>query len=95
MQGGKAGVFPFPTVWAHRVVRLPGGGGGGSQSGWKPGAAMKWLKRLNNPFLLGIEGFLAGAVIFFATHPDAADIVQKPSTPAAEQVEAETARSRA
>ena len=36
---------------------------------------MTWLKRLNNPFLLGLQGFLAGAVLFFATHPGAADSI--------------------
>ena len=47
---------------------------------------MKWLKKLNNPFLLGLEGFLAGAVLFFATHPGAADtIVDRDSRPAQEQ----------
>ena len=34
------------------------------------GATMKWLKRLDNPFLLVIEGFLAGAFLFAATHPE-------------------------
>ena len=36
---------------------------------------MKWLKKLNNPFLLGLEGFVAGAMLFFATHPGAADSI--------------------
>ena len=34
---------------------------------------MKWLKKLNNPFLLGLNGFVAGAILFFATHPDAVE----------------------
>ena len=47
---------------------------------------MKWLNKLNNPFLLGLEGFLAGAILFFATHPDAANtIVDRGSQPAQEQ----------
>ncbi|WP_158266583.1 hypothetical protein [Allosphingosinicella deserti] len=33
---------------------------------------MKWLKKFDNPFVLGLNGFLAGAALFFATHPDAA-----------------------
>ena len=33
---------------------------------------MKWLKKFNNPFVLGLNGYLAGAVLFFATHPGAA-----------------------
>jgi hypothetical protein len=33
---------------------------------------MKLLKKLNNPFLLGLQGFLLGAAVFFATHPGAA-----------------------
>jgi hypothetical protein len=53
--------------------QLSGEGGAGNQNNWKFGAAMKWLKTLNNPFLLGAQGFLAGAVLFFATHPDAAE----------------------
>jgi hypothetical protein len=36
------------------------------------GVTMKWLKKLNNPFVLGLNGFVAGALLFFATHPDAA-----------------------
>ena len=31
---------------------------------------IKWLKRLDNPFLLAAEGFLAGAILFWATTPD-------------------------
>ena len=38
---------------------------------------MKWLKKLNNPFLLGLEGFVAGAILFFATHPGAVDSIAK------------------
>ncbi len=34
---------------------------------------MKVLKTLNNPFLIGLQGFLAGAVLFFATHPELTD----------------------
>jgi len=37
------------------------------------GAIMKWVKKLNNPFLLGLEGFVLGAVLFFSTHPGTAD----------------------
>jgi hypothetical protein len=48
---------------------------------------MKWLKTLNNPFLLGAQGFLAGAVLFFATHPDAVDLR---ITPAAERANIES-----
>ena len=58
----------------------------------KFGTAMKWLKTLTNPFLLGAQGFVAGAVIFFATHPDAAE---RATTPAAEQAKVESPRSRA
>ena len=49
---------------------------------------MKWLKKLNNPFLLGLEGFVAGAILFFATHPGAADSIARRDTApaAAEQV---------
>ena len=47
---------------------------------------MKWLRKLNNPFLLGLEGFLAGAALFFATHPGAVDsIVQSKAPPSFEQ----------
>lgn len=28
---------------------------------------MKWLKKLNNPVLLGLQGFALGAVLVFAT----------------------------
>jgi hypothetical protein len=56
---------------------------------------MKWLKKLNNPFVLGIEGFLVGAVLFFATHPEAAEQRMAPAADAAEQSKAESARSGA
>ena len=35
---------------------------------------MNWLKKLNNPFLLVIEGFVAGAILFAATHPEAIEL---------------------
>jgi hypothetical protein len=53
---------------------------------------MKWLKTLTNPFFLGAQGFLAGALIFFATHPEAAP---ERSAPTAEQAKADTPRTRA
>ncbi|HEY0044571.1 MAG TPA: hypothetical protein VGB62_08485 [Allosphingosinicella sp.] len=53
---------------------------------------MKLLKTLTNPFLLGAQGFLAGAVIFFATHPDS---VPGRDSPSAQQAKAETAPTRA
>lgn len=28
-------------------------------------------KTLGNPFLLGAEGFVVGAILFFAAHPEA------------------------
>ena len=34
---------------------------------------MKWLKKLNNPFLLGLNGFAVGAFLFLATHPGTFD----------------------
>jgi hypothetical protein len=36
---------------------------------------MKRLKKLNNPFFLGLGGFVAGAILFFSTHPDAAHTI--------------------
>jgi hypothetical protein len=53
---------------------------------------MKWLKKLNNPFLLGAQGFLAGAILFCATHPD---VAEQRLAPLAEQVKAESPRSPA
>ncbi|HZG09574.1 MAG TPA: hypothetical protein VEZ70_11405 [Allosphingosinicella sp.] len=53
---------------------------------------MKWLKTLNNPFLLGLQGFLAGAVLFFATHPEAVDLR---TAPAAEQSNSQSVRAPA
>jgi hypothetical protein len=53
---------------------------------------MKLLKTLTNPFLLGAQGFLAGAVIFFATHPDAGP---QRDTAAAQPAKVETAPTRA
>jgi hypothetical protein len=34
---------------------------------------MKWLKKLNNPLLLVINGFVAGAILFAATSPELLD----------------------
>ena len=45
---------------------------------------MKWLKKLNNPLLLGLEGFVAGAILFFATHPGAADSIVADHRPQSE-----------
>jgi hypothetical protein len=53
---------------------------------------MKWLKTLNNPFLLGAQGFLAGAALFFATHPDA---IEQRLAPSPEQTKAESPRTGA
>jgi hypothetical protein len=50
------------------------------------GAVMKLLKKLNNPFLIGIQGFLAGAVLFFATHPELADRKPAPAPAQLNQV---------
>jgi hypothetical protein len=77
---------------ASLARQLSGEGRAGNQQSWKIGAAMKWLKTLNNPFLLGAQGFLAGAVLFFATHPDAAE--QRLAS-AAEQTKAESPRTGA
>lgn len=50
---------------------------------------MKWLKKLDNPFLLGAQGFLAGAILFAATHPDFLErqdrqsLTEQPGSPAA------------
>lgn len=34
---------------------------------------MKLLKKLANPILLTLQGFALGAILFFATHPEAVD----------------------
>ena len=34
---------------------------------------MKLLNKLTNPFALTVQGFIAGAILFFATHPEAAN----------------------
>ena len=73
-------------------MQLPGGGCDGPQHSWKFGALMKLLKTLTNPFVLGLEGFLAGAILFFATHPDAAE--QRFAT-AAEQAKVQSPRTGA
>jgi hypothetical protein len=33
---------------------------------------MKWVKKLDNPFLLGLQGFGLGAALFFAANPQVA-----------------------
>lgn len=49
---------------------------------------MKFLKKLNNPFVIGLNGFLAGAVLFFATHPEASLTDTTAKAPPAERSEA-------
>ena len=39
---------------------------------------MKWVKKLSNPFALVFQGFIAGAIMFAATHPGLLD--ERPST---------------
>jgi hypothetical protein len=46
---------------------------------------MKWLRKLDNPFLLAAEGFLAGALLFWATSPGDAP---KPPSRSSAQLEA-------
>ena len=45
----------------------------------------KWFKKLDNPFLLAAEGFLAGAVLLWATTPS--EVEAQPNRPSA-QIEA-------
>jgi hypothetical protein len=47
-------------------------------------AMMKWLKKLDNPFLLMAEGFVAGAFLFWATTPAS---VQAQANPRSAQLE--------
>ena len=35
-----------------------------------PRSDMKYLKRLQNPFVLVGQGFVLGGILFFATHPE-------------------------
>jgi hypothetical protein len=43
----------------------------------------KLLKRLDNPFLLAAEGFIAGAVLFVAINADSLEArINKPAAPA-------------
>ena len=51
---------------------------------------MSWVKKLDNPFLLTAEGFLAGALLFWMTAPT--DVQARPNRPAA-SVEAPAAPS--
>ncbi len=49
---------------------------------------MKLLNKLTNPFLLGLQGFIAGALLFFATHPGSADAQANRAPAAVQQPEA-------
>lgn len=40
---------------------------------------MRWLKKLDNPVLLVLQGMALGAILFAATHPDALNA--KPKAP--------------
>ena len=77
-EGAKAGASPARRLLPIEQKKHP--------------SAMKLLKTLTNPFLLGAQGFVAGAVIFFATHPDAGP---QRDAPSAQHAKAETARTRA
>jgi hypothetical protein len=44
---------------------------------------MNIKKKLLNPFVLGAQGFVAGAILFWSTHPSESDL---PQPPAAAQV---------
>jgi hypothetical protein len=49
---------------------------------------MKWLKRLNNPFVIMIEGFVAGAVLLVVANPGLVhrdDVAQSRQAAALEQ----------
>jgi hypothetical protein len=41
--------------------------------------SMKWLKKLDNPFLLVLNGFGLGAILFFATTPERAPEERPPA----------------
>lgn len=41
---------------------------------------MKYMKKLQNPFVLVGQGFLLGGVLFFATHTDSLVASAVPST---------------
>jgi hypothetical protein len=42
---------------------------------------MKWLERLANPFVLVVEGFVVGAILFAASTPSPVD--SRPAPPPA------------
>lgn len=45
---------------------------------------MKWFKRLDNPFVLAAEGFLAGAILFWATTPN--QVQAQPNPPSGQLI---------
>jgi hypothetical protein len=51
---------------------------------------MKFLKKLNNPFVIGLNGFFAGAILFFATHPETSLTKAAPEAPAAQRGDTRT-----
>ena len=52
----------------------------------------KWLNKLDNPFLLIAEGFVAGAILFWSTGYGAADAKPKQPTARAESPASAPAR---
>ena len=44
----------------------------------------KLLKKLDNPFLLAAEGFVAGVILFVATNSESLEARANPQPPAAE-----------
>ncbi len=53
---------------------------------------MKWFKKLDNPFLLIAEGFVAGAILFWSTSPGAAQASANHPTAQAESSQVPAAR---
>jgi hypothetical protein len=45
---------------------------------------IKWLRKLDNPFLLIAEGFVAGAILFWSTSPGYAEASPNQPTARAE-----------
>jgi hypothetical protein len=53
---------------------------------------IKWFRKLDNPFLLIAEGFVAGAILFWSTNPGSAEASPNQPTAHAESTQSHNAR---
>jgi hypothetical protein len=62
---------------------------GKGEVGWDKVSAMNIKRKLLNPFVLGAQGFVAGAILFWSTYPSESEAPQPAASahaPAVQQI---------